>query len=96
MANKVQPQDIIKMNELYLIHKTYAAVARLTNFSPTTVKKYIQENFTSQKDIKTTPCNSVIKPIKDIVSNFTNWNDFLKLSPEEQEECNQLRKEILL
>ena len=37
----VEPQDIIKMNELYKELGTYAAVARKVGFSPTTVKKYI-------------------------------------------------------
>jgi len=96
MANKVQAEDIIKMNELYLIHKTYAAVARLVGFSPSTVKKYIKSNFVAQEDINTTPFTGVIKSIEEVVKTFTNWNDFLSLSEEEQMECMGLRKEILL
>ena len=41
MARKVTEEDKILMNELYLKLKTYAAVARETGFSPTTVKRYI-------------------------------------------------------
>lgn len=96
MANKVQAEDIVKMNELYLIHKTYAAVARLVGFSPFTVKKYIKENFVAQEDLNIIPFNGEIKPMKEIIKTFTNWNDFLCLSEEEQIECMGLRKEILL
>ena len=41
MARKVTEEDKILINELYIKLKTYAAVARETGFSPTTVKKYI-------------------------------------------------------
>lgn len=36
---RVTKDDVIKINELYLKHKTYAAVARETGFAPSTVKK---------------------------------------------------------
>lgn len=41
MANKVTNEDILRINELYHKHKTYAEVARQTGFAPSTVKKYI-------------------------------------------------------
>ena len=47
MANKVTNTDIVKMNELYLTLKSYAAVARQTGFSSSTVSKYIQTNYRS-------------------------------------------------
>ena len=50
MANKVTNTDIVKMNELYLTLKSYAAVARQTGFSSSTVSKYIQSNYRSIKE----------------------------------------------
>ena len=41
MANKVTNEDILRINELYYKHKTYAEVARQTGFSAGTVKKYV-------------------------------------------------------
>lgn len=42
MANKVTNEDILRINELYYKHKTYAEVARQTGFSASTVKKYVK------------------------------------------------------
>lgn len=45
MANKVTIEDKLKMNELYLELKSYAAVARATGFSASTVKRYIIDGY---------------------------------------------------
>lgn len=45
MVNKVTPTDIAHFNELYYKLKTYAAVARETGFSASTVKRYIDPNW---------------------------------------------------
>ena len=41
MANRVTPTEVIKMQQLYAIHGTYAAVGRVVNRSATTVKKFV-------------------------------------------------------
>ena len=41
MATKITNEDILRINELYYKHKTYAEVARQTGFSASTVKKYV-------------------------------------------------------
>ncbi len=46
---RVTPEEIIEMNELYLEHKTYSAVARIIGRSPGTVKRYIDPAYVSQK-----------------------------------------------
>lgn len=45
MANKVTNEDILRINELYYKHKTYAEVARQTGFAASTVRKYIDKNW---------------------------------------------------
>lgn len=45
MANKVTPSDIAQFNKLYYELKTYAAVARATGFSSSTVSKYVDKNW---------------------------------------------------
>ena len=46
MASKVTNEDILRINELYYKHKVYAEVARQTGFSASTVKKYVDKNWT--------------------------------------------------
>ena len=42
---KVSKEDIIQMNELYQKLGSYAAVARETGFSASTVSKYVDKNY---------------------------------------------------
>ncbi len=46
---RVTQDEIIKMNELYLEYHTYAAVAKEVGRAPSTVKKYIDPEYVSQK-----------------------------------------------
>ena len=92
MANKVTQQDIIKMNELYLQYKTYAAVARETGFSATTVKKYIIQNFAA---VPTTKFEGETE-LKICVFKGYSWDNLLELSNKEKEEMEILRKEVNL
>lgn len=45
MASKITPDDIKKINMLYLSIGTYSGVARELGISPGTVKKYIVPDF---------------------------------------------------
>lgn len=86
--------DIQEMNRLFLEHKTYAAVARITGFSPATVKKYII------KDYQPVDTNSVIRferPLPEWnVEPFLvqDWGPLCVLSKDEYNEITQLWKEI--
>lgn len=42
---RVTPEEIIKMNELYLAYHNYSAVAREVGRAPSTVKRYIDPNY---------------------------------------------------
>lgn len=42
MARRVTPADIIEFHRLYAKHGTYAEAARYTDFSASTVRKYIK------------------------------------------------------
>ena len=92
MANRVTQEDIIKINELYLQHKTYAAVARETGFSATTVKKYIIQNFAA---VPTTKFEGSTE-LKTNIFKECPWDDLLDLSDKEKEEMEILRKEVNL
>ena len=92
MANRVTQQDIIKINELYLQHKTYAAVARETGFSATTVKKYIIQNFAA---VPTTKFEGSTELKTSIFKEYP-WDNLIDLSDKEKEEMEILRKEVNL
>lgn len=92
MANKVTQQDIIKINELYLQYKTYAAVARETGFSAATVKKYIIQNFAA---VPTTKFEGSTELKSEIFKGYS-WDNLIDLSDKEKEEMEILRKEVNL
>lgn len=95
-VKRVQPEDIIKMNELYLTIGTYAGVARAVGFSAGTVKRYIITDFTPQAEMK--PIEKIefeIPSMSELVYP-ENWDDFLQLSTEEKEAIKELQKTISL
>lgn len=55
MSTRVNHDDIIKINEVYLRIGTYSGVARELGYSPATVKKYVSLDYVSQDE-------SFIKP----------------------------------
>lgn len=95
-VKRVQQEDIIKMNELYIQIGTYAGVARAVGFSAGTVKRYIQENYVPQDKIKTIEkLEFEIPSISDLVYP-KNWNEFLQLTDTELEGMKILQQSILL
>lgn len=90
---KVTEDMIIRMNELYIELKTYAAVSRIIGVSPTTVKKYINPNFSKVTENK--------RIIEEREINFdlfdrVNWNILLELMPREKIDIEEVRKEVVL
>lgn len=105
MARRVSSEDIIEMNELYLKLGTYAAVARATGFSPSTVKKYIKSDYIAADTRKLIKFDKEIadldgesKEAKDIIDLFgyKSWDLLGKLSPEEEKEIEELWKEMYI
>lgn len=97
------PEKIIEVNELYLKLGTYSAVSRELggNPTPSTVKKYIIPNYVSRKDISAAKRTYHIEDLPDFdIKEFAemikshNWGDFCVLSKEEDEEIEDLWKEI--
>lgn len=60
---RVTESEIKQMNELYLQYRTYSAVAREVGRAPSTVKRYIDPNYQTEKQPKE------LKPI--------NWDALL-------------------
>lgn len=90
---KVTQDMIIQINELYKELKTYAAVSRVVGVSPTTVKKYVIQDYQ-----KPTPSRENIIQEQEInfeIFNRNNWNILLELMPREIDGINELRKEVV-
>ena len=92
---RVTKDDVIKINELYLKHKTYAAVARETGFAPSTVKKYVDPNFTlPKKEIK--KFDKSLPTVDFSIFRKPDWKDFLTLTAQEFDELHELWEELSL
>ena len=92
---RVTKDDVIKINELYLKYKTYAAVARETGFAPSTVKKYVDPNFSPpKKEVK-----KFDKPLPTVdfsIFRKPDWKDFMTLTAHEFDELHELWEELSL
>ena len=98
MASKVTNEDILRINELYYKHKTYAEVARQTGFAASTVKKYIIKNWEPIKtdniirfDLVNLPNFSEATPL---FRGVENYGDLCILSEEEKNEMKSLWEEL--
>lgn len=96
MARKVTKEDKILMNELYIKLKTYAAVARETGFSPTTVKRYIIQNYVPKDSIQKNKFDLEIPSINYDLFKVEDFGLLCVLSKEEKNEIEELWKEMLL
>lgn len=100
MASKVTNEDILRINELYYKHKTYAEVARQTGFAASTVKKYVDKNWEPVKteniirfDLANLPNFS---EATEIFRGVENYGDLCVLSDNEKEELKELWEELAI
>lgn len=92
---RVTKDDVIKINELYLKHKTYAAVARETGFAPSTVKKYVDPNFAlPKKEVK--KFDKSLPTVDFSIFRKPDWKDFMTLTAQEFDELHELWEELSL
>jgi len=95
MAHKVQQEDILNMNNLYLEYHTYAEVARQTGFSPSTVKKYIIPNYIPVDKTNIIKFNKEIpKETLPLPSTPERWLSILTFTEEDRKSLEEIRKEI--
>ena len=103
MAKRITNEDILKINQLYLKIKTYAGVAREMEIAPSTVKKYVDPNFTDRiilSDEKKEEMAENLRNIMDKDIYFTKEDlekrKNLDLSYEEYKGIKKLWKELEL
>lgn len=90
----VTQDDIKEINKLYAELKTYAAVARKTGFSPSTVKKYIIEGYTPVDESNFIRFDRPLPDIDVTIFRTNDWGHLCVLSDDEVNEIRELWKEI--
>lgn len=87
-------EDIQNIRRAYSEIGTYAGVARKLGFSPATVKKYTQEEYTPDPTVRI-PFNGKLPPVEEL-----NWpteeeiGNMARLTEAELEEIKELWKEL--
>ena len=87
-------EDIQNIKRAYSEIGTYAGVARKLGFSPATVKKYTQEEYTPDPAVRV-PFNGKLPPVEEL-----NWptegeiGNMARLTEAELEEIKELWKEL--
>ena len=98
MASKVTNEDILRINELYYKHKTYAEVARQTGFAASTVKKYVTPGWkpVEAKNIIKFDMSKLPDFDSSIFKEVDNYGELCVLTESEKEKMEELWKEMAL
>lgn len=98
MASKVTNEDILRINELYYKHKVYAEVARQTGFSASTVKKYVDKNWTPVQAEKLIHFDIAQLPdftsAAELFRGISNYGNLCVLTELEKKEIKTLWEEL--
>lgn len=90
---KITPEDIIKLNEAYLLCGTYTGAAKAIGCAPSTAKKYIDPNF--QPATKPADRTITLAPIEDALAALSGEH-ITELTALEVKELKALYKEMLI
>lgn len=92
---KVTPQDIQSFNERYYACRNFAQIARETGFSASTVRKYVQKDWTPPcTEQQITFSDEMFSPYLERFNGLQNFGDICELSSAEQVEIEELWKEM--
>ena len=99
MARRVTVDDIRQINEIYHQCKSYAETARQTGWSASTVRSYVDHNFSPvlEENIhRFDPDTEMPEFSTAMFEGVENYGDLCVLSEEERIEIVELWKEIVL
>lgn len=96
MVNKITQDKIIEINIAYLKYKTYSGAAKEVGVSAGTVKKYVIPNFIPLEMTEKVKFNGELPQFGTFEIPDSNWSDWCKLSPVEEEEIKILWKELTI
>ena len=93
---RVTEEDIIQMNEAFLLCGTYSGAAKATGWSASTVKKYIISGYTSQIDAAVRESMITLPDLDEVVTNLMQMAHATMLTSEEALEVTELWKELIM
>ena len=90
---KITPEDIIKLNEAYLLCGTYTGAAKAVGCAPSTAKKYIDPSYRSVSKIEES--DIFLPPVEDALFALKGEH-ITQLTAMEVKELKALYKEMLV
>ena len=93
---RVTEEDIIQMNEAFLLCGTYSGAAKATGWSASTVKKYIISGYTSQINTAAQESMIALPDLDEVVANLMQMAHATMLTSEEALEVTELWKELIM
>lgn len=93
---RVTEEDIIQINEAYLLCGTYSGAAKATGWSASTVKKYIISGYTSQIGTAAQESMITLPDLDMVVANLRQMAHATMLTSEEALEVTELWKELIM
>ena len=93
---RVTEEDIIQMNEAFLLCGTYSGAAKATGWSASTVKKYIISGYTSQIDTAAQESMITLPDLDKVVANLMQMAHATMLTSKEAHEVTKLWKELII
>lgn len=96
MAKRVTQEDIKKMNKLYQLSHNYSAVARITGFTPATVKRYIIPDYEVVEEINIIRYNGEVPEFSTQPFRAVDWTKICELTESELKDMEGLHKELEL
>ena len=96
MRRTVNEEDIIQINEAFLLCGTYSGAAKATGWSASTVKKYIISGYTSQIDTVARESMITLPVLNEVVANLMQMAHATMLTSEEALEVTKLWKELII
>ena len=93
---RVTEEDIIQMNEAFLLCGTYSGAAKATGWSASTVKKYIISGYTSQIDAAAQESMITVPVLDEVIASLRQMAHATMLTSEEALEVTELWKELIM
>lgn len=98
MAKRVTPEDIITINETYLLCGSYSATAKATGWSASTVAKYVDKNYKSSVEgAPASPAQSIEPAALDVALEYLlNHSNLSCLTEQERADMKTIWKGMLV
>ena len=98
MGRRVTPEDIITINETYLLCGSYSATAKATGWSTSTVSKYVDKNYKSSiESAPASPAQPIEPAALDVALEYLlNHSNLSCLTEQERTDMKTIWKGMLV